>query len=127
MPNLIPRVKGRVCTLTTINGKVRNLPIHGSIGTSVKYPMYEGPTVISPSTETQLLFTKYKNVNDNITILPVTDVLQVKMITPSVHKTLFTYPDEGYIGMSTAIVWKVPYEEQDNVLGGKTAIIGSPE
>jgi hypothetical protein len=122
-PNLFPRVKGQIGSLTPISGKVKNLPIKGSIGTSARYPIYTGPTEITPSTFTQILFTQGKNVNSNITIYPVSFNLQNKATEPSAHEDITLYPDEGYDGLYRVTVLKIPYEEIDNSLGGKTAKI----
>lgn len=83
---------------------------------------YTGETEIYPSEDTKILDTENKVVLRDITVFG-TD-LQSKAVEPSLREDLDITADRNYYALERVTVLKVPYEETDNLLGGKTVKIG---
>lgn len=49
--------------------------------------------------------------------------LQSKTVTPEAASSVAVTADANYYGLDTVTVRKIPYEEKDNLLGGKTVKI----
>lgn len=111
------RTKGSIYTASLSS-------VNAAIGTSARYPIYTGPLIFTSSDVLQTIYTANLNVPGNITILPIDLALQQKAVEPSVRDDLEITADEQFFALEKVTVLKIPYQEIDNVPGGKTVIIG---
>lgn len=61
---------------------------------------------------------------DSVIAVPILPSLQDKTATPLPFNEVVVTADEDYYGLDTVTVERIPYTERDNLLGGKTIIIG---
>lgn len=101
----------------------------GSVTISQGYHDGSGSVSISATEQAKIIG---ENIRDGVTILGVTGTMsgsedeapeEGKEVTPSTSQQVIT-PGEGYTCFRQVTVKAIPYTEQDNSAGGKTATIG---
>ncbi len=126
---LTPRASGSInLSHITPKGSINSPHISSQntgIAAAPRYPLYRGPFIFYPTDSFQTIPVANLNVPLDIIIYPIPDLpLQQVAVEPSAHEDIEVRADEGYYALEQVTVLKIPYEEIDNALGGKTVKIG---